>query len=246
MSAGASSATASSSSVAPKPKTTAVNKNDKYANYSTAASLGFIDADAIVAEREKLESEARAKIGEAGTWETVAVITPSQDEDVEQDGEEDARYAYNGGDVKPSTSGILRGSLDDDPGEEARNFRFETGEAGAGPVRRVKPDVYDDGDWDPDSILALGRKVKQAVKTEGDVKVEVKHEVDTGEGETNVAPSRTVDGAEVNEAQGQPSVAGDGEIKGEDGATESKPAGSSMFKKRKAPGAANRSVRQKM
>lgn len=250
MSAGATSATASSSSTGPKQKTTAVNKNDKYANYSTAASLGFIDADAIVAEREKLEREARAKIGEAGTWETVAVITPSQDEDVEQDGEEDARYAFNGGDVKPSTSGILRGSLDDDPGEEARNFRFETerglAESSGGPVRRVKSDVYDDGEWDPVSVLALGRKAKQTVKSEGDVKVEVKDEVDTGEGETKLASSHMVNGGEASQSPGKPSIPVDGEVKGEDVATESKPSGSSMFKKRKAPGAANRSVRQKM
>lgn len=236
------SSASTSSSIAPKAKTTAINKNDKFANYSTAASLGFVDGDAILAEQEKLAREARAKIGEAGAWETVAVIDPSHDEEATQDGEEDARYAFNGGDVKPSTSGILRGSLDDDPGEEARNFRFEQDRgAGDGPARRVKPDVYDDGEWDSDSILALGRKGKQAVKSEGDVKTEVKPE--TGEvthGNEGVAggASQSADTAEADRAKA--------DIKKEDDAAESKPSGSGMFKKRKAPGAANRSVRQKM
>lgn len=237
MSAAPTSASGSTSASASKPKPAAFNKADKYANYSTAASLGFVDADAIVAEREQLALDARAKVGEAGTWETVAVIAPldpTRDED--EQGEEDARYAFNAGDVKPLTGGILRGSLDDDPGEEARNFRFETdrrpGETGDGPLRRVKPDVYDDGEWDPDSILALGKKAKAEPGTE--VKGEVKEETIGGDERVK------------SEDEERQSGAADAEIKKEEGSAESRPSGSSMFKKRKAPGAANRSVRQKM
>jgi hypothetical protein len=170
------------------------------------------------------------------------VITPSLEEGAVPDGEVDERYAFNGGDVKP-TGGILRGSLDDDPGEDARNFRFEQDRGAEGGVRRVKPDVYDDGEWDPDSILALGRKSKQAVKGE-DVKAEVKRETSeagTAAGETLSGAVDSGDGTETQEAK-----PAEGAVKKEDDAAESKPSGSSMFKKRKAPGAANRSVRQKM
>ncbi|KAJ9124080.1 hypothetical protein QFC22_000875 [Naganishia vaughanmartiniae] len=157
---------------------------DKYANYSTAASLGYVDADAILAERAKLEREERAKVGQAGTWETVAVITP-QNIDEEEVGEEDPRYAFHAAaeDNKHQLSGLLRGSLDADPSEEARNFRFEMdrqpGESSDRPCR-IKPDVYDDGGWDPDSILKLGKKAKRetsASRNVGlDAKVQVKEE----------------------------------------------------------------------
>lgn len=257
------SASPSSSAAPAKAKLAAgqpVN-TDKYANYSTAASLGFIDTDAILAERAKLEREERAKVGQAGTWETVAVIAPQ--DLVEGDvGEEDPRYAYNpaGEDSKRQLAGLLRGSLDEDPSEEARNFRFEAdrqpGEASDRP-RRVKPDVYDDGEWDPDSILKLGQKTKREASVSGDagpeIKVKVKDETSQehrggardGEAtENKIAsnlPARAGDGASVHTSADVP---GSTTVKEEE--SEAKPTGGSMFKKRKAPGAANRSVRQKI
>ncbi|KAJ9106114.1 hypothetical protein QFC21_001256 [Naganishia friedmannii] len=233
---------------------------DKYANYSTAASLGFVDADAILAERAKLEREERAKVGQAGTWETVAVIAP-QDIDEEEIGEEDPRYAFNATDEdnKHQLAGLLRGSLDEDPSGEARNFRFETdrqpGESSDRP-RRVKPDIYDDGGWDPDSILKLGKKTKREASAlgdvEADVKVKVKDEMtqeqygsaEDGEAakgkSTSDGPPRA--GDEANRQS--PANAGSSIVNEEESKVKS--TGGGMFKKRKAPGAANRSVRQKM
>ncbi|KAJ9126689.1 hypothetical protein QFC24_001719 [Naganishia onofrii] len=231
---------------------------DKYANYSTAASLGYVDADAILAERAKLEREERAKVGQAGTWETVAVIAPPNvaEEDV---GEEDPRYAFNasGEHGKHQLAGLLRGSLDEDPSEEARNFRFETdrqpGESSDRP-RRVKPDVYDDGEWDPDSILKLGKKTKREASASGDVGADTKGKVkdETShdqqgitQGGEAVKSESTSDARAGAEIDGQaPAVAASLSVKEEE--TEAKPTGGGMFKKRKAPGAANRSVRQKM
>ncbi|KAJ9098807.1 hypothetical protein QFC19_006284 [Naganishia cerealis] len=241
------SASPTSKDFATKGKLTAgkpAQPQDKYANYSTAASLGYVDADALLAERAKQEREERAKVGQAGAWETVAVIVP-QDPAQQNAEEEDSRYAFNatGEDSKHQLSGFLRGSLDEDPSEEARNFRFETdrqpGDASDRP-RRIKPDVYDDGGWDPDSILQLGKKTKPEDAlprdTMADIKIKVKKETDgtTSRGE-NIEDQpgelvRKADSGEVSRVKEE-----------DDPSTENKPSGGGMFKKRKAPGAATRS-----
>lgn len=271
----------SSGPSAPKPRLAAgkpANQSDKYANYSTAADLGFVDADSLLSDRAKLERDERAKVGQAGTWETVAVIAPGDeipggDGD---DGEPDARYAFNAGEDSKHHLGLLRGSLDDDPSEEARNFRFETdrrpGDDAGDRPRRIKLDPYDDGEWDPDSILGLGKKKKKsadgAVKSEDlDVKPKVEESVESGNDRIKGEPSKWQAGG-VNEikplvgatrqvgdvkqedlegeVQAEEVIKKEEEIKKEGNAPESKPSAGSMFKKRKAPGAANRSVRQKM
>jgi hypothetical protein len=192
-------------------------------------------------------------------------------------GEPDARYAFNAGEDNKHHLGLLRGSLDDDPSEEARSFRFETdrppGDDAADRPRRVKVDVYDDGEWNPDSILGLAKKKKDGADGVKDEASDVKPKVEESAGsssdiikgeqvrwqrggvEKKVVPGATREVGEVSsspivEAVKAEDIAGDGdadqEIKVEETAPESKPSTGSMFKKRKAPGAANRSVRQKM
>lgn len=193
------------------------------------------------------------------------------------DGQPDARYAFNGAEDNKHHLGLLRGSLDDDPSEEARSFRFETdrlpGDDAERP-RRVKVDVYDDGEWNPDSILGLAKKKKKdAVDGVKDEASDVKPKVEESAGsssdiikgeqvkwqrggvEKKVVPGARREVGEVAsptlaEAVKVEDTAGDGdadrEFKVEETAPESKPSTGSMFKKRKAPGAANRSTRQKM
>jgi WW domain-binding protein 4 len=52
------------------PSKPAVKPSDPYANYSTAASLGYVDPDA---ERQKIETERRMREGVVGVWEVVDV-----------------------------------------------------------------------------------------------------------------------------------------------------------------------------
>lgn len=56
------------------PSKPVVKPSDPYANYSTAASLGHVDADA---ERKKVEAERRMKEGVLGAWEVVTVLDPA-------------------------------------------------------------------------------------------------------------------------------------------------------------------------
>ncbi|KAI0085189.1 hypothetical protein BDY19DRAFT_860449, partial [Irpex rosettiformis] len=59
-----------SSSKEPGPSKPATKPSDPYTNYSTAASLGYVDPDA---ERRKIEAERRMKEGIVGEWEVVEV-----------------------------------------------------------------------------------------------------------------------------------------------------------------------------
>ena len=76
---GSSSATAAKTPVAGPSKPE--RSTDKWANYSTAASLGFSDPDA---ERLKAEEERRRKEGTVGAWEVVAIEEPAAGEEAEQ------------------------------------------------------------------------------------------------------------------------------------------------------------------
>lgn len=66
-------ATASTSSIPAvaqtKKATAAPRSNDKWANYTTAESLGIVDTDALKAQQEK---ELREKEGRAGQWTVVS------------------------------------------------------------------------------------------------------------------------------------------------------------------------------
>ncbi|KAG9045525.1 hypothetical protein FS837_006158 [Tulasnella sp. UAMH 9824] len=67
----ASAAVASSSASKPPPPKKPAPSGDKWSNYSTAASLGFVDEEA---ERLAAEAATRQKEGIAGEWSTVTVI----------------------------------------------------------------------------------------------------------------------------------------------------------------------------
>ncbi|KAG8956165.1 hypothetical protein FRC04_004240 [Tulasnella sp. 424] len=67
----ASAAVASSSTPKPPPPKKPAPSGDKWANYSTAASLGFVDEEA---DRLAAEAAVRQKEGIAGEWSTVTVI----------------------------------------------------------------------------------------------------------------------------------------------------------------------------
>ena len=123
----------------PPPK-----KTDKFSNYSTAASLGYIDTQAEVeAAKEAAEAE-RKKVGQAGQWETVAIYDPPVEEDTE---------------IAQATSSVPL--LEE---EDVRNFAFGTTPAEAGPSsKRRKRDVYDDEGFDPDELLKKAR-LKQETK----------------------------------------------------------------------------------
>ncbi|PCH40655.1 hypothetical protein WOLCODRAFT_29699, partial [Wolfiporia cocos MD-104 SS10] len=125
----AASSPSSSSTVRPSARP-APRPSDPYANYSTAASLGFTDPDA---ERAQAEAERRRTQGVVGTWEVVGSPTPpplATPEEEEQ-----------GEDVKPEV-GQKRPAetVQDDDGEDARRFRLKRRTVGAG-LR----EIYDPG-----------------------------------------------------------------------------------------------------
>ncbi|KAI0766505.1 hypothetical protein BC629DRAFT_1538248 [Irpex lacteus] len=73
---GSSNAVASSSKQA-GPSKPAPKPSDPYTNYTTAASLGYVDPDE---ERRKIEAERRAKEGVVGAWEVVEVVEEAKGE----------------------------------------------------------------------------------------------------------------------------------------------------------------------
>lgn len=144
---------------------------DKYANYSSAASLGYIDHEEI--ERQRLQQLAKEKEqqGVASSWETVAVIEPDREslkgEGHENEHEHDSdTYGLHAESGRPSGTRdrtILQGSLDHDPNEEARSFDFNSHQSSTGTTKgkskRFNMARYDDfqDDFDPESIM---KKVK--------------------------------------------------------------------------------------
>ncbi|KAK0212914.1 hypothetical protein DFS33DRAFT_1377366 [Desarmillaria ectypa] len=114
----------STSTAPPKPKPKSSNL---FADYSTAASLGYIDPDA---ERISLEAQRRRSEGIAGNWEVVEP-TPTQD-------------------TEPSSSEVagVKHPVGDHSGEDSRHFQLrkrslDTGlgriyDPGAIPIKRKK------------------------------------------------------------------------------------------------------------
>ncbi|PCH43356.1 hypothetical protein WOLCODRAFT_153407 [Wolfiporia cocos MD-104 SS10] len=97
--------------------------SDPYANYSTAASLGYTNPDA---EHAQAEAECRRTQGVVCVWEVVAPPTPPPPAAPEEE--------EQGEDVKPE-AGQKRASeaVPDDDGEDARRFRLKRRTVGAGP-----------------------------------------------------------------------------------------------------------------
>ncbi|WVQ84351.1 hypothetical protein IAT38_006503 [Cryptococcus sp. DSM 104549] len=130
------SASASTSSSRPardsKPK-------DKFSNYSTAESLGFVDPDAQQPSYE-VEQEIKGRAGEAGQWEEVVVPPP-------------VAYATEG--AGAAGAGKRPWEEVDQEHEEGEGWKLEH-------KKKAVHDPYDD-DWDPKS-LNLKVKVKEEKK----------------------------------------------------------------------------------
>lgn len=131
----------------PSKPTVPSKKADPYANYSTAASLGYIDTEALAQEAANAEREAQSKLGTAGEWETVAVSDPT----VQQDQDATSSLAVN-----------------HDP-DDVREFRLDSGHHSASSSSNKRPvyDPYDDQGYDVDVVLKK-TKFKHAKETPED------------------------------------------------------------------------------
>jgi len=90
-----SSSTAVSTSSAAGPSKPVARSSDKWADYSTAESLGYTDPDA---ERRKMEEECRMKEGLVGAWEIVEVLDTEEGEGTA--GQDGVDGAQRGGQVE--------------------------------------------------------------------------------------------------------------------------------------------------
>ncbi|KAJ3556246.1 hypothetical protein NM688_g2129 [Phlebia brevispora] len=107
-------------------------KTDLYANYSTAASLGYTDPDEA---RLKAEQERRNKEGVIGDWEVVAVAEPAAT-NVEEATEE-AKPDLSSVPAESSLKRPAEGHLDS---EDTRQFKLRKKKLGAG-----LGEIYDPG-----------------------------------------------------------------------------------------------------
>ncbi|GLB37686.1 putative U1 zinc finger [Lyophyllum shimeji] len=121
-----------SSAAAKKP---ALKPSNPWANYSTAASLGYQDPDA---ERAAAEAERRRTQGLAGEWQVVATISPPTAPEPEDELDEN--------DKKPviadagERTGVKREAEQPPAEEDARQFKLRKRTWGAG-----LGEVYDPG-----------------------------------------------------------------------------------------------------
>ncbi|KAG8983617.1 hypothetical protein FRB90_005869 [Tulasnella sp. 427] len=123
----AASAVASSSAPKPAPKKAAPS-GDKWSNYSTAASLGFVDEEA---ERLAAEAAARQNEGIVGEWSTVTVI-PSAPPQAES----------SGSGVPSSTPAKRERSPTPEDPEDTRRFKVRQKVVSVG----LGGDLYDPGE----------------------------------------------------------------------------------------------------
>lgn len=116
--------------------------SDAYANYSTAASLGYTDPDE---ERRKAEAEQRRNEGVIGAWEVVAV---DESAPVEEEAEEEAEeqkvkaegdaVAATAAPEPPTLKREAEAPLDDD--DDARQFKLRRKKLNTG-----LGEIYDPG-----------------------------------------------------------------------------------------------------
>jgi len=235
-------ATTSKPSARPKPV-------DPYANYSTAASLGFVDHEAIFLEQQQRIKEQRQQEGFASGWETVkqpvastSQVPPPPGKITKYELDPDKKEA------SPAESGLantpqIRGTLDEHEAEEAHSFKFETkskrmldeDEDGLDlqsimkkvktrekPLNRANDDTggLDRSKWTGAVIGEDGKRLDSASA--------VKKDEDTVDEPVAAAPADEVKVKAETDPEEKPSIGHGG-----------------MFKKRKAPSSANRSARQK-
>ncbi|KAG6813283.1 hypothetical protein H0H92_012438 [Tricholoma furcatifolium] len=134
-----------STSTAATPKKPIPKPSNPYANYSTAASLGYTDPDA---ERIATEADRRRTQGVVGEWEVVATVTPtlapSDDEDEKPEIQPD----------EPASAGTKREAETPADLEDTRAFKL-----------RKKQWSGLDGGYDPDSIPIKLKKREDAYET---------------------------------------------------------------------------------
>ncbi|CUA66768.1 hypothetical protein RSOLAG22IIIB_00216 [Rhizoctonia solani] len=124
--AAAASTSASSSSTAPAPRPAAATKppppksTDKFANYSTAESLGFVDEAALEAQRRQTE-------GVAGEWQLVLPTAPAPKPKSAEEGEKRG--------LQPAQTEEKAAA------ESSRNFRVGERKVGAGLQDIWEPDI---------------------------------------------------------------------------------------------------------
>ncbi|KII92531.1 hypothetical protein PLICRDRAFT_475297 [Plicaturopsis crispa FD-325 SS-3] len=136
-----------SSAPAPPPKAAAPAKpTNKWANYSTAESLGYQDPDA---ERLKAEAERRRMVGVAGEWEVVSSISPPPRPDTAEEG--------------TSTPG------DSDSRKRAAETETVDEEDGRGFKIRKKTWAGFGDEYDPGAIPIKLKAKKEVLESEGTV-----------------------------------------------------------------------------
>ena len=150
---GSSSRPTTSSTPIQKPTATKPSKpSDPWANYSTAASLGYTDPEE---DRLKAEAERRRMQGVAGEWEVVEQPTENK--------------VHNEADttLEPSRKRVAEGLPDS---EDTRGFKLR---------KKVAPSVIDD--WDADFIpIKLKPKKTEEVPELNEVKEEEESSQPTG------------------------------------------------------------------
>ncbi|KAG6866772.1 hypothetical protein C0991_011431 [Blastosporella zonata] len=131
------------------PKKPTPKPSNPYANYSTAASLGFSDPDA---ERIAAEAERRRTQGVAGEWEVVATITPTLAPSSDDENEKP--------DVNPPTGdatiGVKREAETPADEEDTRAYKLRKKGWGSGMS----------GAYDPDAIPIKLKKKQEEVEPE--------------------------------------------------------------------------------
>ena len=164
---------------------------DAFANYTSAADLGFKDEDTQKTSYE-IEQELKGRAGEVGGWETVdyeptGAYSGALDEQGDGEGEDKGEGSssgprYDGGYSTGTGEKRKLGQYDlrdeDDPEsfdfirrDEASAAAASTTGAGAysagtiPPKRRPKLDPYDEDDWDPRA--AIKGKVRPSTATAG-------------------------------------------------------------------------------
>ena len=159
--AAATTATTTTTKPSARPKPT-----DIYANYSTAASLGYIDHEAIYREEQQKLKDQRMKEGFVSGWETVSQpvastsqrqsvipdivkydLDPEDNKDGDGDGDGDGN---NGRRIKQT----IKGTMDEHDSEEAHSFKFE---------HKVKRMLDDDEDG-LDDVQSIMKKLKYKEK----------------------------------------------------------------------------------
>ncbi|KAG2078961.1 hypothetical protein BDR04DRAFT_1146645 [Suillus decipiens] len=147
---GVGSSSRSAPAAAPAPKKPQTKPSNPYANYSTAASLGYADPDA---ERAKAEANMRQTMGVAGEWQFVQNYTSASPAPIQS---EVLRVLEdeNGETAGPSEGDKKREApVDDFEDERSFKLRKKTVDIGLG-------ELYDPG------LIPIKLKVKQEESTE--------------------------------------------------------------------------------